>query len=240
MSTSYQVLKGALWTKFEDTKGALPISWTPTNLSDEIQFSVSLRGISVFSSRPPNISYSKMLATIPFPEYELVAISTVLYEASETSRGGFDINLVSVLIPSFLFENAWIDIRQIQAVFQEYFETYQGKPVQNKDAIIENIAVAIDAVLKRKLLIIAEGEKVREQLTRFLDSYLVTSRSKEERELIRTRIKTLIQLLDRVLEAGDHTRLQKALERMIFTLQQEFKDEVPLISQFESWISNIP
>jgi hypothetical protein len=239
MSSSYHILKGVLWTRFEDTKGAQPIAWTPINLSDEIQFSVSLRGMSAFSSRPANISYSKMLATIPFPEYELVSISTVLYEVSESSRGGFDINLISVLIPSFLFENAWIDIRQIQAVFQEYFETYQGKPVQNKATVVENMAIAIDAILKRKLQIITEGERIRKQLMRFLDSYLVTSRSREERELIRTRIKTLIQLLDRVLEAGDHTRLQKALERMIFTLEQEFKEEIPLISQFESWISNI-
>jgi hypothetical protein len=239
MSSDYLVLKGVLWTKFEDIKGVLPIAWTPENLSDEIQFSVSLRGMSALSSRPPYISYSKMLVTIPFPEYELFSISTILYETSETSRGGFDINLISILIPSLLIENAWVDIRQIQAVFQEYFETYHGKPVENKAVVVENVAKAVDTILQRKLKVIDEGEKIREQLKRFLDSYLVTSRSKEERDLIRTRIKTLIRSLDRVLEAGDHIRIQKALERMIFILDQEFKDEIPLVSHFESWISNI-
>ena len=104
----YKILVGVVWTTFDDIRGGMPTEWTPKALSDELLFSVSLRGMSVFSSRPNHISYSKMPATIPFPEYELFSISTVLYETSENSRGGFSINLVSILIPPIIMEMAWL------------------------------------------------------------------------------------------------------------------------------------
>jgi hypothetical protein len=239
MVLPYKVLKGALWTKFDDIKGSQPLVWTPKSLTDEILFSVSLRGMSVFSSRPSNISYSKMFTTIPFPEYEFFSVSTIIYETSEEVRGEFSINLISILVPSFLMENAWIDLRQIQAVFQEYFAHYEGQPILNKSGVIEKVAKSIDIILDRKLKVIDEGEKIRDQLSKYLDSYLITSRSKAERELIQARIKTLIQSLDRVLEAGDHTRIQRAFERMNFILEQELEDEFVTIyrNTFNQFIS---
>lgn len=228
----YEVLKGVLWTKFDEDYGSIPIAWVPHTLSDEILFSVALRGMSVFSSRPTNISYSKMLATIPFPEYELFSVSTVLYESSE-SRGGFDINLISVLIPQVIMENAWLDLRQIQGIFQKYFGIYEGHPIKNthKEAVVKELAKSIDDILKRKIQVINEGEKIRDQLYRYLDSYLVTSRTKAEQQLIVTRVQTLIRSLDRVLEAGDHDRIQEALDQMTYILEQGFDDEIIFMYQ---------
>ena len=139
-SKPYKALVGAVWTTFDEIQGAIPSSWTPQSLSDELLFNISLRGISVFSNRPNNTSYSKMHATIPFPEYEAFSISTVLYEVSETNRGGFNINLVSVLIPQVIMEMAWIDLRQIQAVFSKYFEEYKGEPILDKNIVIKDLA----------------------------------------------------------------------------------------------------
>jgi len=228
----YEVLTGVMWTKFDEDYGSIPVAWVPRDLSDEILFSVALRGMSVFSSRPSNISYSKMIATIPFPEYEFFSVSTVLYETSE-SRGGFDINLISVLIPQVIMENAWLDLRQIQGVFQKYFGIYEGRPIENnlKKAVVEEIANAIDDILQRKIQVINEGEKIRNQLYRYLDSYLVTSRTKVEQQLITTRVQTLIRSLDRVLEAGDHDRIQEALEQMTYILEQGFDDEIIFMYQ---------
>ncbi len=222
----YKVLIGAIWTKFDDIRGGMPSAWTPKELSDELLFSVSLRGMSVFSSRPNHISYSKMPATIPFPEYELFSISTVLYESSETDRGGFSINLVSILMPQVIMEMSWIDLRQIQALFTKFFENYQGEPITHKEALINEIAYETDLILQRKLKIINEGEKIRDHLSKYLDSYLVSSLEEDEERLIQTRIKTLIQLLDRVLEAGDNEKIQRSLDRMNFILEQELSDDL--------------
>ena len=223
---NYKVLIGAVWTTFDDIRGGVPSVWTPKELSDELLFSISLRGISVFSNRPNHISYSKMPATIPFPEYELFSISTVLYESSETARGGFTINLVSILMPQVIMEMSWIDLRQIQALFTKFFEHYQGEPVTQKDALINEIAYETDLILQRKLKIINEGEKIREHLSKYLDSYLVVSLEEDEQNLIQTRIRTLIQLLDRVLEAGDNEKIQRSLDRMNFILEQELSDDL--------------
>jgi len=227
----YKILVGVVWTTFDDIRGGMPAEWTPKSLSDELLFSVSLRGMSVFSSRPENVSYSKMPATIPFPEHEFFSICTVLYETSETSRGGFSINLVSILIPQVIMEMAWIDLRQIQAIFTKYFEYYEGEPIPHKKALIKEIAHETDFVLSRKLKVINEGEKIREHLTKYLDSYLVSSLTLDEQKLIQTRVITLIKLLDRVLEAGDNERIQRALDRMNFILEQELSDEIVVMYQ---------
>ena len=176
----YIVLRGAIWTEFDELQGSNPVAWTPQALSDETIFSVSLRGMSVFSSRPTNISYSKMIATIPFPEYDLFSVSTVLYEYSEENRGGMAINLISILIPAFFMHNAWVDLRQIQAVFAQYFSDYEGAPVNDKQAVITAVATAVDMILQRKLEIINQGEKVRELLNHYLESYHVISLKEEE------------------------------------------------------------
>ena len=227
----YVVLRGAIWTEFDEVRGANPVASTPNQLTDEIVFSISLRGMSVFSSRPTNISYSKMIATIPFPEYEVFSVSTVLYEYSEDSRGGFKINLISILIPALFMENSWVDLRQIQAIFQHYFSSYEGAPVKDKLAVITSIASAIDVILQRKLDIIEQGEKIRTQLSHFLDSYHVLSLEQEEQQLVKTRVSTLILLLDRVLEAGDYERIQRALQRMNFILEQELSEELIMMYQ---------
>ena len=227
----YVVLRGAIWTEFDELRGANPVASTPNQLDDEIVFSISLRGMSVFSSRPTNISYSKMIATIPFPEYEVFSVSTVLYEYSEESRGGFKINLVSILIPAFFMENSWVDLRQIQAIFQQFFASYEGAPVEDKLAVITAVASAIDVILQRKLDIIDQGEKIRAQLSHYLDSYHVLSLEREEQQLVKTRVFTLIQLLDRVLEAGDYERIQRALQRMNFILEQELSEELIMMYQ---------
>ena len=227
----YVVLRGAIWTEFDEVRGANPVASTPNQLTDEIVFSISLRGMSVFSSRPTNISYSKMIATIPFPEYEVFSVSTVLYEYSEDSRGGFKINLISILIPALFMENSWVDLRQIQAIFQQYFSSYEGAPVKDKLAVITSIASAIDVILQRKLDIIEQGEKIRTQLSHFLDSYHVLSLEQEEQQLVKTRVSTLILLLDRVLEAGDYERIQRALQRMNFILEQELSEELIMMYQ---------
>ncbi|MFX1515863.1 MAG: hypothetical protein ACFFC6_06110 [Promethearchaeota archaeon] len=227
----YKILVGVVWTTFDDIRGGMPVEWTPRSLSDELLFSVSLRGMSVFSSRPNHISYSKMPATIPFPEHELFSMCTVLYETSETNRGGFSINLVSILIPQVIMEMAWIDIRQIQAIFSKYFEFYGGEPIPHKKALMEEIAHETDLILKRKLKVINGGEKIREHLTKYLDSYLVSSLTLDEQKLIHTRVITLMRLLDRVLEAGDNERIQRALDRMSFILEQELSDEIIVMYQ---------
>ena len=231
LTKEYKILNGAIWTEFDELQGAIPVASTPTDLSHEISFSISLRGMSVFSSRSRNISYSKMIATIPFPEYDFFSVSTVLYEYSEKSRGGMKINLISILIPAVLMENAWVDIRQIQAIFQQYFSSYEGAPLQDKQAVIVSIAAAIDEILERKLEIINQGEKIRTQLNEYLDSYHVLSLKEQEQQLIKTRVRTLIQLLDRVLEAGDNDRIQRAILRMNFILEQELSEELIMMYQ---------
>jgi hypothetical protein len=231
VNKEYKILNGAIWTEFDEIHGAIPVASTPADLSHEIAFSISLRGMSVFSSRSSNISYSKMIATLPFPEYEFFTVSTILYEYSEMSRGGMKINLISILIPAVLMENAWVDLRQIQAIFQQYFSSYEGAPLQDKQAIISSIASAIDEILQRKLEIIDQGEKIRSQLNDFLDSYHVLSLKEEEQQLVKTRVRTLIQLLDRVLEAGDNDRIQRAILRMNFILEQELSEELIMMYQ---------
>jgi hypothetical protein len=128
-------------------------------------------------------------------------------------------------------EMAWIDLRQIQAIFSKYFEFYAGEPIPHKKALIKEIALETDLVLKRKLKVINEGEKIREHLTKYLDSYLVSSLAHDEQKLIHTRVVTLINLLDRVLEAGDNERIQRALDRMSFILEQELSDEIIVMYQ---------
>ncbi|MFW9856457.1 MAG: hypothetical protein ACFFFG_15500 [Candidatus Thorarchaeota archaeon] len=228
---SFRIVKGVVWTKFDEEMGPVPVAWVPDTLSEEILFSVSLRGMSVFSSRPSNISYAKMIATLPFPEYEFFSISTVLYEVSESLRGGFDINLVTVLIPQLIVENAWLDIRQIQGIFRKYFAPWDGRPVNDKEKIITGVALAIDDILCRKFEMIEEGEKVRDQLNNYLESYLVTSREENDQQLIKTRVKTLIQSLDRVLIAGDHERIQEALDQLNYILNEGFEDELIIAYQ---------
>ena len=229
--SQYHILAGALWTEFDEVRGSIPTVWTPESLSDELLFSVSLRGMSVFSNRPDRISYSNMFATIPFPEYEVVSISTVLYETSESTGNGFGVNLVTLLIPQVLMESAWIDLRQIQAIFQQYFDSYNEEPITNKNQILEEIAYSADTILQRKIEVIAEGEKIRNHFSNYLNSYLFTSMSSDERHIIRMRVKTLIILLDRVLEAGNLDKIQKALEKMSFILEQELSDEIIAIYQ---------
>lgn len=229
--SQYQILTGAVWTEFDEIRGSVPTVWTPESLSDELLFSVSLRGMSVFSNRPDRISYSNMFATIPFPEFETVSISTVLYETSENTDNGFGINLVTLLIPQVLMESAWIDLRQIQAIFQQYFDSYNGEPMTNKNQILEEIARSADTILQRKIEVIAEGEKIRNHFSNYLNSYLFTSMNSDERHIIQMRVKTLIILLDRVLEAGNLDKIQKALERMSFILEQELSDEIIAIYQ---------
>lgn len=229
--SQYHILAGALWTEFDDVRGSIPTVWTPESLSDELLFSVSLRGMSVFSNRPDRISYSNMFATIPFPEYEVVSISTVLYETSESTGNGFGVNLVTLLIPQVLMESAWIDLRQIQAIFQQYFDSYNGEPISNKNQILEEIAYDVDAILQRKIEVIAEGEKIRNHFSNYLNSYLFTSMSSDEQHIIQMRVKTLIILLDRVLEAGNLDKIQRALERMSFILEQELSDDIIAIYQ---------
>ena len=234
----FHVLVGALWTEFDNIRGSIPTVWVPESLSDELLFSVSLRGMSVFSNRPDRrISYSKMFATIPFPEYEVVSISTVLYEASESVDSGFSVNLVSILIPQFLMESAWIDLRQIQAVFQQFFETYAGEPIPDKKRVIQEVSYAIDSILRRKLEVISEGEKMREHLSKYLESYLVSSMNSDEQHIVRLRIKTLLILLDRVLEAGNLDMIQRALEKMSFILEQELSDE--LIAMYQNSLAQL-
>lgn len=234
----YHVLVGALWTEFDNIRGSIPTVWVPESLSDELLFSVSLRGMSVFSNRPDRrISYSKMFATIPFPEYEVVSISTVLYEASESVDNGFSVNLVSILIPQFLMESAWIDLRQIQAVFQQFFETYAGEPIPDKKRIIQEVSYAIDSILRRKLEVISEGEKMREHFSKYLESYLVSSLNSGEQHIVRMRVKTLLILLDRVLEAGNLDMIQRALEKMSFILEQELSDE--LIAMYQNSLAQL-
>ncbi len=227
----YLVLRGAIWTEFDEIRGATPIASTPENLSEEIKFTIALRGMSVFSSRPTNISYSKMIATIPFPEYELFTVSTVLYEYSENNRGGYKINLVSMLIPALFMQNSWVDLRQVQAIFQQYFSAYEGAPVKDKLAVINAVATAVDLILQRKLEIINQGELMRLTLNKYLESYHVLSLKEEERKLIKTRVRTLLQLLDQVLEAGNNERIQRALLRMNFVLEQELSEEVVMLYQ---------
>jgi hypothetical protein len=228
----FQVLAGALWTEFDNIRGSIPTVWVPESLSDDLLFSVSLRGMSVFSNRPDRrISYSKMFATIPFPEYEVVSISTVLYEASDSTDSGFGVNLVSILIPQFLMESAWIDLRQIQAVFQQYFEVYNGEPILDKKRVIQEVSYVIDSILRKKLEVISEGEKIREHLSKYLESYLVSSLNSGEQHIVRMRIKTLLILLDRVLESGNLDRIQRSLEKMSFILEQELSDEIVAMYQ---------
>jgi hypothetical protein len=194
--------------------------------------------MSVFSNRPDRrISYSKMFATIPFPEYEVVSISTVLYEASESADSGYSVNLVSILIPQFLMESAWIDLRQIQAVFQQFFETYAGEPINDKKRLIKELSYAIDSILRKKLEVISEGEKIRENLSNYLESYLVSSLNTGEQYIVRMRIKTLLILLDRVLEAGSLNMIQRALEKMNFILEQELSDE--LIAMYQHSLAQL-
>lgn len=221
------MLLGAIWSEFDVLKGSIPSAWTPKkDLSDEILFSVSLRGMSVFSNRPENYSYSRMYATLPLPEFESVAVCTVLYEADVQQEKSFGINLISILIPQVLMEMAWIDLRQIQGVFQEYFEPYQGFPVPDKEAVLRQVASEIDLILERKLNVLRLGEKIRQNLSDFLDSYHLTSLPEEEQYILNTRIHMMLQLLDRVLEAGNHTRIQRALEKMSFILEQELNEEL--------------
>lgn len=224
--TAYKILLGALWTEFDEVKGAVPIAWTPEVLTDEIMFSVSLRGMSVFGSRPTNISYSKMLATIPFPEYEMFSVSTVLFEVSEKNRGGQMINLISLLIPSFLMESAWIDLRQIQGIFQRFFEAYGGEPVFNKQGVLEDITEAADRLLYEKINVNMAGEKVRGVVDSYLQSYHVNMLSKEEHKLLEVRLKTLILLLNKIFEAGEHDRIQKVLSRINYILENELSEEL--------------
>ncbi len=223
----YKVLIGAVWSEFDILKGSIPSAWTPQeHLTDEILFSVSLRGMSVFSNRPENISYSRMYATLPFPEFEAVAVCTVLYEADISTQQGFGVNLISILLPQVLMEMAWIDLRQIQGVFQEYFEPYQGAPVPDKGAVLRQVASEIDLILQRKLNVLKLGEKIRQNLSDYLDSYHISSLPQEEQYIVHTRISAMLQLLDRVLEAGNHARIQRALERMSFILEQELNEEL--------------
>ncbi|MHA2096506.1 MAG: hypothetical protein ACW98F_17945, partial [Candidatus Hodarchaeales archaeon] len=131
----------------------------------------------------------------------------------------------------FFMENSWVDLRQVQAIFQQYFASYEGAPVDDKLAVITALASAIDVILQRKLDIIDQGEKIRTQLNHFLDSYHVLSLEREEQQLVKTRVSTLILLLDRVLEAGDYERIQRALQRMNFILEQELSEELIMMYQ---------
>ena len=114
---------------------------------------------------------------------------------------------------------------------QQYFAAYEGAPVKDKEAVISAVATAVDMILQRKLDIINQGELMRANLNQYLESYHVLSLKEEERNLIETRVRTLIQLLDRVLEAGNHERIQRALLRMNFVLEQELSEELVMLYQ---------
>jgi ribosomal protein S20 len=68
-------------------------------------------------------------------------------------------------------------------------------------------------------------------LNEYLDSYHVLSLKEQEQQLVKTRVRTLIQLLDRVLEAGDNDRIQRAILRMNFILEQELSEELIMMYQ---------
>ena len=128
-------------------------------------------------------------------------------------------------------QNSWVDLRQVQAIFAQYFSDYEGAPVIDKQAVVTAVATAVDMILQRKMEIINQGEKMRMLFNHYLDTYHVLSLREEEQHLIKTRVKTLIQLLDRVLEAGDNDRIQRALEKMNFVLEQELNEELVMLYQ---------
>ncbi|MHA1214745.1 MAG: hypothetical protein ACTSPG_05575 [Candidatus Hodarchaeales archaeon] len=229
--TKYKVIMGSLWTEFDEIKGSIPVQWVPESLTEEILFSVALRCMSVFSCKPADASYSKMLATVPFPEYDLFSISTILFEDYEQNRGGYKINLISILIPAFLMESSWIDIRQIQGVFQQYFNDYNGEHLTNKAIILKNVALAVDNILKKKLEVIYAGEEVKEVVDSYLHSYHVNSLNADEKQLLVARLRTLLELLNRVLEAGDNERIHRAISRMNYVLEHELSEE-PLVTMY--------
>ncbi|MHA1975232.1 MAG: hypothetical protein ACTSW1_19755 [Candidatus Hodarchaeales archaeon] len=236
--TKYKVIMGSLWTEFDEIKGAIPVQWVPESLTEEILFSVSLRCMSVFSCKPADSSYSKMLATIPFPEYDFFSISTILFEDCTQKRGGYKINLVSILIPAFLMESSWIDIRQIQGVFQQYFNDYSGEHFTNKAILLENVTLAVDNILKKKLKVIYAGEEIKEVVDNYLHSYHVDSLGTHEKQLLVARLTTLLHLLNRVLEAGDNERIHRAISRMNYVLEHELSEE-PLLTMYSEALTQL-
>lgn len=91
-----------------------------------------------------------------------------------------------------------------------------------KEAFLNYIANDIDKILYRK----REGETLKNHLTNYLNSYFFSLLSYDEALLLQTRIDTILQLLDRVMKAGDLEKIERSLRRLTFLLEQELQDEL--------------
>ena len=92
--------------------------------------------------------------------------------------------------------------------------------------MLEDITEAADRLLYEKINVNMAGEKVRGVVDSYLQSYHVDMLSKEEHKLLEVRLKTLMLLLNKIFEAGEHDRIQKVLSRINYILENELSEEL--------------
>lgn len=222
---------GAIWTSFDEQQGPKPQFWTPSTISEDLLFNVSLRAMSIYTGQPADIM-NTYFSVIPLPEHNISILSTIFYEPREDKRGKFAINLVSLLIPIEFLSINGIDQRQLQAIFVEHLNMYKGSIIENKENLLYSIALEAENLLVQKLALIKEADKLKENLGKYLESYIFQSMNSDDRYFLSLRIDTFFDLLDKSFQAGNVKKIKSIFDQLIFLLEQGLDDElVNLLTQ---------
>ncbi|HUX98145.1 MAG TPA: Rab family GTPase [Candidatus Deferrimicrobium sp.] len=137
-----ELIKGIIYSQFDDKAGPIPIVWVPSNISDELKNLISLKTINILAGDSEEIPES--LAFIPFPSLNLKGLVKFIEIQDETRRG------------------RTID-SSITLLFDEADDLIFYKYIKNFETIFADIAKKIINLAEKK----ASSKKLFEEMKKF-------------------------------------------------------------------------
>jgi len=81
-----ELISGIVYTKFDDVLGPVPITWLPSNISEDTRMKVCIKTLTMLAGEENVLPTS--LVIIPFPSLNLKGIIKYFKWADDTKRGG--------------------------------------------------------------------------------------------------------------------------------------------------------
>lgn len=96
---SEDLISGAIYTEFDETKGPNPVNWEPSDLADHIQKLISFKTLPMLAGEEHIVPED--LVIIPFPSLNSKALVRFVGWKDDSRRGGIGIGSVSLLFKEF-------------------------------------------------------------------------------------------------------------------------------------------
>ncbi|MHA1263863.1 MAG: Rab family GTPase [Candidatus Helarchaeota archaeon] len=141
------LIKGIVFSKFDEKKGPIPVAWHPATLPLELREVVSLKSINILAGEKGMVP--KSLALIPFPLYNIKGIIKTIEIPDWKHRGGHVDSSITLLFDAADDLIFYKYLKYFEPVFEKAAKKIQQLPHKSEfNKILEHFQKEISEILK--------------------------------------------------------------------------------------------